>query len=471
MEGVVRVLLRFRVANYRSIRGPVELSLVSSSLKTVVPEDGDWNGATVRVAGIYGANGAGKSTVLSALNFLSQAVRFSATAWGENTEFPHEPFLLDGVSRLAPSEFVIDLVIDSVRYEYGFSADSKAVHREWLYSYPHNRPRRLFQRVAKSEADLAADPDEVANFTFSRELSGDNWTAARTVLPATLFLSAAANVRHKFLTRIAHQIGHHIKFARFEDADRTACMQMIKRSFSRDGKYMESLAANMVQAADIGISTIRMQEQEVPARIEEILRRLLPEGQGSSGGTDLENALVDAKRELIFGHAGHDERIYELPEARESSGTLAWLSLVMPAQESFQFGETLLVDELDASLHPRLSAALVSLFKNSKVNPRGAQLIFTTHDTNLLSDTFDDALEADEIWFTEKSPLGETELFALSDFPTRASDNFERRYLAGRYGAIPVVDVHYLRDSAEGETGSESLAGVAGSTTPGANEA
>ena len=465
------MLLRFRVANYRSIREPVELSLVSSSLKTVVPENGDWNAATVRVAGIFGANGSGKSTVLSALNFTSQAVRSSATTWAERPGFQHQPFRLDETSKDEPSEFVVELVIEDVRYEYGFSANSEFVLTEWLHSYPHNRRRKLFERTAKHPGESTADSNEVANFNFSRELAGDNWTAARTVLPHTLFLSAAANVRHKSLTRIAHRIGQHIKFARFEDADRLRRLQMIKKSFDSDSASMGLLGAHLVKTADVGISTIAMREEEVSAETAEILRRLLPDSKEPSGSSDLANVLASAKRRLFFGHAGHGGRVYELPEDRESSGTLAWLSLAMPAVTSFRYGETLLVDELDASLHPRLSAALISLFRDPAVNTTGAQLIFTTHDTNLLSDSVGDPLRPDEVWFTEKNPVGETELFSLTDFPTRDSDNFAKRYLAGRYGATPIVDMKFLSNHEESTADEESVAGKTGSAATQAIEA
>jgi AAA15 family ATPase/GTPase len=100
-------------------------------------------------------------------------------------------------------------------------------------------------------------------------------------------------------------------------------------------------------------------------------------------------------------------------------------------------GVPLLIDELDASLHPILATEVIRLFNNSSINPKGAQLIFNTHDTNLLST---DILRRDQIWFTEKGRDGSSHLYPLSDFKPRRQENLESGYLQGRYGAIPFIN-------------------------------
>jgi AAA15 family ATPase/GTPase len=160
-------------------------------------------------------------------------------------------------------------------------------------------------------------------------------------------------------------------------------------------------------------------------------------------------------KQLRFAHQGSGRESYSFTYNDESSGTLAWLSLVVPSLFSLRYGCTFLIDEIDSSLHPRLTAALVNMFKDSELNKKGAQLVFTSHDVSLLGTLTGGGLTPDEVWFTEKDRDGSTELYSLREFPVRQSDNFERRYLHGRYGALPYIEPHELRQALLEELGSE----------------
>jgi len=141
--------------------------------------------------------------------------------------------------------------------------------------------------------------------------------------------------------------------------------------------------------------------------------------------------------QLLFVHHDGDRPVNFWPK-EESAGTRMLFSLLGPALDALKYGQVLLFDEADASLHPRLSARLIELFQDPRSNPRGAQLILATHDTSLLS-----VLNRDEVWFTEKWPDGATRLVALAEFggdQVRRSLNLERAYLQGRFGAIPEAD-------------------------------
>ena len=159
-------------------------------------------------------------------------------------------------------------------------------------------------------------------------------------------------------------------------------------------------------------------------------------------------------RHLVLHHRGAGGEEYSLASSQQSQGTLTWLATVGPAIDALRLGQVLCIDELDASLHPTLTATLVDMFKDPDLNTRGAQIVFTTHDTALLDNSPVQLLEAGEVWMTEKSPFGASELFSLADFPSnRKGTNKQRRYLAGTFGAIPQVDTsslrRYLSDSAE----------------------
>ena len=125
-----------------------------------------------------------------------------------------------------------------------------------------------------------------------------------------------------------------------------------------------------------------------------------------------------------------------LPREAESAGTLSFLRAAMTATSSLAAGHVLAIDELDTSLHPLLARSIVGLFQSPKTNPKGAQLLFTTHDTNLLDRR---TLRRDQVWFTEKDGSGATCVYPLTDIKTRKTDNIQRGYLQGRFGAIPFI--------------------------------
>ena len=140
------ILLRFRAENHQSLRDEAVLSLVRPSLSTPLPKDGDWVGATTRVAGIYGANASGKSTVVDALQFFRATVMKSATSWSLRKKLPQQPFLLDPDAKGRLSGYAVDFVLNEIRYQYGFEIDHDAVRQEWLYDYPSTKHRMLFER-------------------------------------------------------------------------------------------------------------------------------------------------------------------------------------------------------------------------------------------------------------------------------------------------------------------------------------
>ncbi|GAA5068502.1 hypothetical protein HNP84_008393 [Thermocatellispora tengchongensis] len=429
------MLLRFRVANHHSIRDVAELSLASVNLTGTRPADGDWVAATTRVAGIYGANASGKSNLLDALHFAGSAVRNSATAWGGEDTFPHHPFALDEASRTRTSLYEFDLVASEVRYTYGFESAPDGIHKEWLYSYPTGRKRVLFER-----SGLTGDEIE-----FGRHLPGENMRIARLMRPNSLYLSTARNSNHEFLSRIYLWFRNAINYAAFTEMDKQSRLQWIHTVLEHPQKAAQ--VVEMLKFADLGIVNLTLETEELDERTKSLISDLLKllEGVAPPPKMSVEDILENISKKISFTHVGAGSKTFSLPLSRESSGTVAWLSLVVPALIALEYGQVLVVDELDSSLHPRLAAALVSMFKDPKLNPRGAQLIFTSHDTNLLEHLAGPALSRDEVWFTEKAPDGATELFALTEFPGRPTDNIERRYLQGRYGAVPMVspdDLH-----------------------------
>ncbi|WP_179382168.1 ATP-binding protein [Streptomyces sp. SA15] len=378
------------------------------------------------VAAIYGANASGKSTVLDAYRFFRKVVRESQAQWLPDAPIERRPFLLDHESRREPSTYAVDVLISEVRYVYGFAVSDTAVEEEWLYAYPKGRKRVLFERRGM-------------DVTFGASLTGERVAAGRVLRPNSLYLSAAAQTAHEKLSAVWRGVQ-----ASFSIDDRSR--QALTRTGSYAARAFENFerrglarGADVLAAADLGVQALR------PGREED------PEAKNFLGRTWWEEQSAETRaavsRSLQFVHRVGEEE-FLLPAKYESAGTKTWLNLVSFALMSLGDGELLWIDEIDVSLHPLLTVKLIKLFQSPELNPLGAQLVFTTHDAALLGTMLgEEVLRRDQIWFVEKSAeTGASELYPLSDFKPRKGENFERRYLAGSYGAVPVLPDTALED-------------------------
>jgi hypothetical protein len=427
------ILLRFRVENHRSLRDEAVLSLVQPSMTTLHPKDGDWVGATTRVAGIYGANASGKSTVVDALKFFRATVMNSAASWSLDNTLPQQPFLLDPEAKDSPSGYAVDFLLKGMRYQYGFMIDRDAVRQEWLFDYPSTKHRVLFER-------------EGYEFKFGRALLGAPRTHASATGERELFLSKAKSNGHELLGRLWSALVDRLVIADFSEQDRGLRLDQITEEIA-DGVIDVHDVITLLRVADIGIANVAIEAKEPD--LSEMIRTFFMVGAkerhvpGTAPALNQDRAREGAsprshmvQRALMFQHIGQSGT-FPLPLDAQSTGTLSWLSLALPALTILRRGGILVVDEIDASLHPQLSQVILRMFKDPDYNSTGAQLIFTTHDTFLLSAQSDSMLTPEETWFTEKNRDGATSLFSLADFPTRADQNFAKRYLDGRYGAVP----------------------------------
>lgn len=425
------MLIRFRVKNFRSLREPQELSLVASSLKdlpdAVFRSEGVTEGL-LRVAAIYGANASGKTNVLKALSLMRLVVIASQRDWQPEGDIPRNPFLLDSESHRRPSLFDLDFLHKDVRYQYGFELDSKSILEEWLYAYPSGRRQLWFKREGKS-------------FTFGKNLQGENKTIESLTRNNSLFLSAAAQNNHPNLLPIYNWFSDSAVFV--------FPYGVISEQLINDVCANESVRNAVWQflsAADLGLTGFNVETELADDNYKTIfatLKGLMPKN------VKLPPTPEKISR-LVLRHKGAVEPEVPLRQEDESAGTLAYFKLLGPAVIAIASGSTFFVDELDASLHPILAREIVRLFNESKSNPNGAQLIFTTHDTNLLDKSL---LRRDQIWFTEKDTTGGTHLYPLSDFKPRKNENLEHGYLQGRYGAVPFIGstditAHFKTDDA-----------------------
>ena len=423
------MLLDFTVANYRCYAEEATLDLTRGSLKTLTPRGGSsWQEQTWRVAAIFGANASGKSTFLDALNCLHHAV-------GGQRDILYQPFSLDRDHATQPSRFSIGFTHENERYSYSVEAHRWGISREELWA-AGQRWRKVFVRTQGSE-------DDEPTIESGATLKGATNEVRRITTPKDLFLAVALKYKHATLAPIARSL-RTMRFIHHSDEERSSRLRWVMSRLAEAPEQWSGIANAIARAADLGIVGLELEEQEVPQEVLEFLRRL-PWSEDEEAEVPAE-VLKELQRHLVLHHRGADGEEYRLTIGQESQGTLTWLATVGPAIDALRLGQVLCIDELDASLHPTLTATLVDMFKDPDLNPRGAQIVFTTHNTALLDNSPVQLLEAGEVWMSEKSSSGSSELFSLADFPTnRKGTNKQRRYLAGAFGASPRVDTSSLR--------------------------
>ena len=431
------VLLSFRAENVRSFRDAFELSLVATSLtergvaRSVAWREGGRPIEVLPVAGVFGANASGKSNVLKAMDDMRSHVLNSFRSGSPTGGVPRRPFLLDPKAKQAPSRFEVDLVLDGVRLEYGFVLDDERVLEEWAYRYPHGRAALLFHRRQ----------DDVELGSVER-VKGRGIT--ELLRPNALFLSTAASANHPVLLPLYAWFGHNLLLA--ETPSRQFRQALTTELLDNDTTREPVLA--LLRAADLGVTGARKHELD-PVTKERLQRavRILAGQEGDHEGGDSGPTFEDLGVRLVHrGVAGE----VELDAHDESLGTLVWFGLAGPVVQALADGAVFLADELDASLHPALVAALIRLFQDQGSNPLRAQLIFNSHDATILGDSVGDRLIGrDQVWFTEKRTDGSTRLYPLADLDPRKEEAIGRRYLAGRYGATPILSDQQFDAAAE----------------------
>jgi hypothetical protein len=398
------------VANYRSLRGDHELSFVASDVEDeIVRRTGVQSGGreigVIPAVGVFGANGSGKSNLLSAMRAMRAAVRNSVADWARDDGVPREPFALDPACRHENTLFEVDLLLGAakVRYTYGFELSDQRVEAEWLHAYPDGHKQVWFDREA--------DRDGGKEFRFPNEnLRGGKDRLVALTRPNALFLTVGASFNHKQLGAVHRWfIDNFWLVTSGGDVAKRSDYTRERLIDSRRGLHYRKRVESLLQVADLGIVGLDVDES-LPA--EQQVRLLHSSGRGKPVALDF--------------------------LTQESLGTHAWFAFLGPVLEVLERGSVLLADELDSSLHPILAAEVVRLFQDPDANSEGAQLLFTTHDATLLGKgVVGRPLSRDQVWITTKRKTGETELYPLIDAHPRKDENLEHRYLRGHYGGVP----------------------------------
>lgn len=414
------MFLEFRVNNYRSIKDTAVISMFSKE-KTNSFSVKKYD--LLQSAVIYGANASGKSNLLRALSFMKRYVLNTDKVMQSTDTLPHDPFLLNSETENSSSLFEIVFFIDNIKYRYGFEADERTVYSEWLFEDQTGRKEAtLFQR----------DVDESLFYINPTRFKEG---ASLKVRDNQLFLwkcdQEGGNISKKILQWFTNL--NFIDGLEHRDYINYTMKELKKGELSSD-------ILSLMKAADMGIKNFRIAEEEIPKEILELIplpddvkRMLLSDSKASVISADVKtmHKKYDKDNRLL-----KEESIFDL-HIHESEGTRKFFALSAPILDTLKCGGILLVDELDASLHPLLTRKLIALFHDKKVNTQNAQLIFATHDTNLLNSCF---FSREQIWFAEKDIYEATYYTSLLEIAgVRKSDNYEKNYIMGKYGAIPYL--------------------------------
>ncbi|EPU1406956.1 ATP/GTP-binding protein [Klebsiella michiganensis] len=415
------MLIEFSVENYRSIKERQTLSLISNKSNelegNVYNYEGTVNLGILKSSVLYGANAAGKSNLLMAFRTMQRIVTNSSSSNLVDEELPVTPFKLSSQTIDKPTEFEIIFVIEDIRYQYGFSATANQIMEEWLFAYPKGRPQKWFQRAWNEE-------NSDFDWYFGTSLTGEKQVWQKSTRKNALFLSTAVQLNSELLKPVFSWFQRKMKLSGVSGWSNTY-------SANRCTDEFKSKILDFLKAADIGIDDVIVKREkfdpnDVPDNMPEDLRKVV-----------ISNMSNKETLKISTIHSDNEGNAVRFDLEEESHGTQKLFALSGPWLNALENGYILLIDELHDALHPKLVSFLVSLFNSVKFNRKGAQLIFTTHETSILNQN---VFRRDQIWFCEKNEKNETSIYPLTDFsPRKGRENLEAAYLDGRYGALPFV--------------------------------
>ncbi|MBN1839924.1 MAG: ATP-binding protein [Campylobacterales bacterium] len=418
------MLVQFSVDNYRSIKDKVTLSMMSAT-KDKERCFNIRNYELLNSAVIYGANASGKSNILRAMAFMRLVVLNKMKVIQSTDMLPYDPFKLNISTHDASSTFEIIFFIGMKKYRYGFEMDTTTVYAEWLYADEKGKEAKLFYRDADGEEYVNPSFKEGYQFFDKKNLKIN-------IAKNQLFLWKCDQNDGEVSKSILKWFNN---FNIMNGVEHNGYVNYTMHQMEKEDFRDEII--KLVRTADIGLEDIQLEETDVPKDMLEKLIALEKFKQNNVEEMNFKQVNINTY------HTKFDEKnnavgteVFEL-DREESLGTQKFFKMSAPILNTLQEGKILAIDELDASLHPMLTMHLIKLFHDPKVNTKNAQLIFTTHDTNLLKPHL---FRRDQIWFTEKDVYGSTHLNALAEFKdVRKDADFEKEYIQGKYGAIPYL--------------------------------
>ena len=427
MQEVIFMLIQVVVKNFMSFKEETSFSMIGSADKLY--QDGniyetDKGLRILKSTAIFGANGSGKSNFLKAVLFMKRLVINSSKETQLNEQINVEPFILCDDTENKPSLIEIVFIMENIQYRYGIEVTKNKIISEWLFAKFTNRETKLFLRNGKDF--------EIGNkFKEGKDLKEKTRTNA-------LFLSVSAQFNGEISGKIIEWF-HKLNVISVLGSDYKNVTVNLLNKENKQG-CMRDKIMNIVKGADTGIIDILLENKEV--NINEIIKNMSPNMakkfneklKKSENFHEVQIKSVHNKynnNNKLIGVTPFDFNI-------ESDGTKKLFALLGPIIDTLYKGKVLFIDEIETSLHPILLEEIIKLFCNPEKIDKGAQLIFTTHNTSLLSANL---FRRDQLWFVGKNKYGASEMFSLLEFQehVRKDASLEKNYLRGRYGAVPEI--------------------------------
>lgn len=412
------MLLNFRFKNYKVFK---EEQLFSMIAHKPFKEHSDTHLVSndslgiLHSAALYGANASGKSIFVEAMDFARQFILQSSKESRAEDPIETEPFLLHTSTEGAPSEFEFTFLYEGKRYRYGFAVTRQIVQEEWLY-IKDKREVEYFYR-SDGEYDYNKRQLPMIKLLIDRQMVRDN----------ALILSVMAQFNEGIALNITEWINS-IGIISGLDSDtfRYYTVNRIKKDHSFERRVL-----NLLKAADLGIVELEVPIVDLPDEYKDTLLEIIAA-----------NRVVKTFRQKYdqYNRPILDNLISFDMEDSESKGTQKYFALLGPILETLDKGHLLVIDELDARLHPNLVREIVNLFHQPETNPNHAQLIVATHDTNMMNR---ETYRRDQIWYTNKDTYGASRMYSLMNIKSQKGgapeigDNYELKYLRGNYKAVP----------------------------------
>lgn len=418
------MLVQFSVKNFMSFKEKQEFSMEAGigdeNLANIINID-KTDERILKTTALYGANASGKTNLIKAFSAAIMMIRLSNNRQPNEKLIQMEPFAFDDKTKNEPCEFEFIFWTNSNKYVYGFKADRNRVYEEYLYQYFSAKATRIFERTNCDEYKFLQSDEAKLNAIKSQNLENK------------LFLSTATTWNYDKTK------DPYLWFAGLIDTY-SGGMELSPFSLEAynndENESLKKFTLKLLEEADIVIKdyNVDIEEQELDRNMLMHLKNLNLPQQVSLPKQKVIKSITMA-HEVIDDN--NESRIYNMNFANESSGTRIIFSIAPILKDVFEKGKIILIDEIERSLHPNLVEMIIQFFHNKEINKGNAQLIFNTHETNLLSLNL---FRRDQIWFAEKDPKkGATELYPLDDFSVRKTENIQKGYLNGRYGAIPFV--------------------------------
>ncbi|MBC6431531.1 ATP-binding protein [Nostoc sp. HG1] len=379
----------------------------------------------LKSAAIYGANASGKSNLATALGFMRRFMINSSKETQSTEKIGVERFKLSTETEAKPSFFEIVFLMNGKRYRYGFEATRDKVISEWLFYVPKSKETKLFER-------------KLNKISVSKTYKADG--IQQKTRHNALFLSVSAQFNVQIAEKILDWLANRVKLVSGLD---DSGYQGYTISCLTNNKNKNEIF-QLLKKLDLGFGDVKVEESEITA---DSFPKELPD--------EIKNYIIkNGMRKVTSVQTMHQKfniegnpvstEIFDL-DNQESEGTQKVFALAGPLIDTLKNGKVLIIDEFDARIHPLISRAIVELFNSNETNLNNAQLIFMTHDTNLLNNKL---FRRDQIWFTEKNRYGATDLYSLAEYKIPDDASFENDYIQGRYGAIPYIgNLNHLIDS------------------------